>query len=142
MEYRYKELSHIECYETRKLLPSEAPKLIKVGERYDDIYSSIEESVAQEDRLKLQPLFKFSWANYYKAKATRFSYGDYIGTASYIEAKNEEIINHYGIGWCWRPYIVIHFLDGTTTTKYFCNDGEMKRYINIHLSELNRTISK
>lgn len=137
MEYRYKELSHIECYESSVMLPNEEPEVIPQGKRYDDLWCTVEPTVANEDEARWR-LFDTSFANHYKAKKSRYKFGYTIGNASYIEAKNDGIIQgHYG-KWYWKAYIIIHFLDGTTTTKYFNTDAEMETYINMNFSGLNK----
>lgn len=136
MEYRYKELSHIECYETRKLLPSEAPELIKVGERYDDCFVTVEPSVATADKTRRR-FFESSLWDYYKATEERWQYAHNIGGSCHIMELFPKIFR-LDNEWYERPKIVAHFLDGTTTTKYFNSDSEMETYANINFSGLNK----
>lgn len=136
MEYRYKELSHIECYETRKLLPSEAPKLIKVGERYDDCFVTVEPSVARADKTRRR-FFELSWCDYYKATEERWIYEQHIGGICYIMEEFPQII-WLDDEWYARAKIVAHFMDGTTVTKYFNSDSEMETYANMNFSGLNK----
>ena len=134
MEYRYKELSHIECHKEHRALLE--PTRIEKGERYDDMFYVIEDSVAKED--KTSPLFfDFSFCEYYKAKETRFSCDRHIGTVSYIEKNCEYLIWKFD-DWYIRAKIIVHFLDGSTITKYFNTDAEMETYANFNFSGLNK----
>lgn len=131
-EILFKELSHIEKHKRKE---NPFIKKIKKGEKYNALYYLW--SFPEEDKV-----FKlFGFLDFEKeciAKSDRFHYGDiiYSSLEEILKEENNIIFDEKEEKWYYKPYCVLHFLDGSQLTESFNTDEELKNYIN-GITDLN-----